>query len=133
EPMVAAIVEEEPVMAVVEEAPVAAVAEEKPVESPFVAAMAPAAAEDVPAAKAASGTPIAPGSQPKLVVQRGLRIGEEYSIFGGENFVGRADEKPVDVDLTFQEPEDRVWASRQHALLVYDEDTGNLTIEDLNS
>ena len=132
-------------MAVVEEAPVAAVAEEKPVESPFVAAMAPAAAEDVPAAvvapapaaappaKAASGTPIAPGSQPKLVVQRGLRIGEEYSIFGGENFVGRADEKPVDVDLTFQEPEDRVWCSRQHALLNYDDITGMLTVEDLNS
>ena len=66
-------------------------------------------------------------------MQRGLKIGEEYNIFPGENFIGRADEKPVDVDLTFQEPEDRVWCSRQHALIVYDDATGTLTIEDLNS
>src|SRR5438309_1172298 len=43
------------------------------------------------------------------------------------------DEKPVDIDLTFQEPDDRVWCSRQHALLVYDDATGTLTVEDLNS
>jgi hypothetical protein len=140
---VAAIIEEPVAVAIVEEPPVAPMVEEPPAptpaESPFVAAVAPAAgivppvAAAPPVAKAASGTPILAGSQPKLVVQRGLRVGEEYNIFGGENFVGRADEKPVDIDLTFQEPEDRVWASRQHALLVYDEDTGNLTIEDLNS
>jgi hypothetical protein len=97
-----------------------------------------AAAEAViaaPPAKptAGAGTPIPPGAQPKLVVQRGLKIGEEYGVFPGENFIGRADEKPVDVDLTFQEPEDRVWTSRQHALLVWDDVAGVLTVEDLNS
>jgi pSer/pThr/pTyr-binding forkhead associated (FHA) protein len=66
-------------------------------------------------------------------VQRGVKVNEEYNIFPGENYVGRADEKPVDIDLTFQEPEDRVWCSRQHALLVFDDATGILTIEDLNS
>jgi len=29
------------------------------------------------------------------------------------NFIGRADEKPVDIDLEDQEPPDRVWCSRQ--------------------
>lgn len=112
----------------------------EPVVAEVVAAAAPAAAVAVASAPAApagakpsSGTPIPAGAQPKLVVQRGLKIGEEYNIFGGENFIGRADDKPVDIDLTFQEPEDRVWTSRQHALLVYDEDTGTLTVEDLNS
>ena len=66
-------------------------------------------------------------------MQRGLKVGEEYNIFAGENYVGRADEKPVDIDLTFQEPDDRVWCSRQHALLVYDDAAGSLTVEDLNS
>ena len=109
-------------------APVAPVADQ--VAAVAVSAPAPAAPAK-PAA--ATGTPIPPGAAPKLVVQRGLKVGDEYPIFAGENFVGRADEKPVDVDLTFQEPEDRVWCSRQHALLVFDEDTGSLTIEDLNS
>lgn len=156
EPVAAAIVEEEVVAAVVaEEAPApppppppAAEAPPAPppppVEAPFVAAVAPAAASPPPAppapaapaapAKApATGTPIAPGAQVKLVVQRGLKVGEEYNVFAGENYVGRADEKPVDIDLTFQEPDDRVWCSRQHALIVYDDATGNLTVEDLNS
>jgi FHA domain-containing protein len=95
-----------------------------------VSAPEPAATPPKPAA---GNTPIPPGAAPKLVVQRGLKIGEEYAIFAGENYIGRADEKPVDVDLTFQEPEERVWCSRQHALMVYDDSTGFLTIEDLNS
>lgn len=99
--------------------------------SPPAPEPAPAAA---PAKPAATGqTPIPAGASPKLVVQRGLKIGEEYAIFAGENYIGRADEKPVDIDLTFQEPEERVWCSRQHALMVYDDTTGSLTIEDLNS
>ncbi len=85
------------------------------------------------ARRRAAPTPIPSGASPKLVVQRGLKIGEEYSVFPGENFIGRADEKPVDVDLTFQEPEDRVWTSRQHALLQWDDAAGVLTIEDLSS
>jgi hypothetical protein len=158
-PVVAALVEEAPVIAEVvaepvvaevieapaEAAPVAEPVEPPPVEAPFVAAVAPAAgapeapAEAAPAAAApakpaaATGTPIPAGAQIKLKVQRGLKVGEEYNIFAGENYVGRADEKPVDIDLTFQEPDDRVWCSRQHALLVYDDAAGSLTVEDLNS
>jgi hypothetical protein len=153
-------VEEAPVEAVVMEEPVAEVPPPPPVapapppQPPAPSAKAPPPPSPAPAAgvaagiaaaavstpppapakpAAATGTPIPPGAAPKLVVQRGLKVGDEYPIFAGENFVGRADEKPVDVDLTFQEPEDRVWCSRQHALLVFDEDTGSLTVEDLNS
>lgn len=149
-PVMAAVVEEAPAVAVVvpEAPPAAAVVVEAPppaavvevpaaavvVEAPPAPPAEPAAAAPAPAKPAAaSGTPIPAGATVKLVVQRGLKIGEEYTLFAGENFVGRADEKPVDVDLTFQEPEDRVWCSRQHALLVYDDATGTLTVEDLNS
>jgi len=55
----------------------------------------------------------------------------EYPIYEGPNYVGRADEKPVDIDLEDQEPPDRVWSSRQHAVLIFE--GGQLTIEDLNS
>jgi hypothetical protein len=122
----------EPVIDLVPADSVAAVAAAAPPPAP----PAPAPVASAPAApKPAAGgqTPIPPGAEVKLVVQRGLKICEEYSLFAGENFIGRADDKPVDVDLTFQEPEDRVWCSRQHALIVYDDATGNLTIEDLNS
>jgi hypothetical protein len=143
EPPVAAIVEEPPVVAIVEEAPpAAAIVEEPPAPPPPPPMMAPdiAAVDAAPPpvstpAKSVAGAqiPIPIGAAVKLVVQRGLKIGEEYNLFGGENFLGRADEKPVDVDLTFQEPDDRVWCSRQHALIVYDDSTGVMTIEDLNS
>ena len=104
------------------------------VAPPAAPVAAPAAAPATPAAaKPGGGTPIPAGAQIKLVVQRGLKVGEEYNVFAGENYVGRADDKPVDIDLTFQEPEDRVWCSRQHALLVYDDAAGTLTVEDLNS
>jgi hypothetical protein len=145
-PVVAIVEEEPPVVAIVEEeAPVVAIVEEPPPAPPppappapviaaaAVAAAPPPAPAPAPAKPAGAQTPIPVGAEVKLVVQRGLKIGEEYNLFPGENFVGRADEKPVDVDLTFQEPEDRVWCSRQHALIVYDDTTGALTIEDLNS
>jgi hypothetical protein len=142
EPVAAVIVEEPPPVPPAPPAPVAEAPPPPPPAPPAPPAEAVAAAvvstptppAAAPAgAKPTSGTPIAPGAEVKLVVQRGLKVGEEYSIFAGENYVGRADEKPVDVDLTFQEPEDRVWCSRQHALLVYDDATGTLTVEDLNS
>jgi len=91
-----------------------------------VAPPPPAAA---PAAPAGAGLP--PGAQPKLIVQRGQKPKSEYPLFEGPNFVGRADEKPVDVDLEDQEPPDRVWSSRQHACIHFEE--GQLSIEDLNS
>jgi hypothetical protein len=74
---------------------------------------------------------LAEGARPKLVVLRGQRVNAEYQIYEGDNYIGRADEKPVDVDLEDQEPPDRVWSSRQHALITFE--NGQLAIEDLNS
>ena len=145
-PVMAAIIEEHaeviPLVAVeeiqpvpmVEAAPPATPPEEMPVPPP--PPMMPAGESAPPVLAKPVGpapTPIPAGAAPKLVVQRGLKIGEEYNVFPGENYIGRADEKPVDVDLTFQEPEDRVWTSRQHALMQWDDASGTLTIEDLNS
>jgi len=84
-----------------------------------------------PAAPVAEGARLAPDAKPKLVVLRGQKINQEFPIYDGLNFIGRADEKPVDIDLEDQEPPDRVWCSRQHALISLEE--GILAIEDLNS
>jgi hypothetical protein len=70
-------------------------------------------------------------AKPKLVVIRGQRVNAEYPLYEGENYLGRADEKAVDVDLEDQEPPDRIWSSRQHALITFDD--GKLALEDLNS
>lgn len=70
-------------------------------------------------------------TQPRLVVLRGQRLEVEYLIWEGTNFLGRADDKPVDIDLEDQEPPDRIWSSRQHAVIRCEQ--GLLTIEDLNS
>jgi hypothetical protein len=75
--------------------------------------------------------PIPAGVTPNLAVLRGLKIGAEYPIYEGLNFIGRADEKPVDIDLEDQEPPERIWSSRQHACIAFE--GGVLTIEDLNS
>ena len=88
-------------------------------------APAPAAAPPPPAA------PLPAGAQPRLVVLRGQKRNVEYPIYEGHNFIGRADEKPVDIDLEDQEPPDRVWCSRQHACITFED--GKLSIEDLNS
>src|SRR5262245_37409171 len=103
------------------------------VATPVAEPAAPAAAPAAEAAPAPGGASVPPGSQPKLVVRRGLKIGVEFPIYGEYNYIGRADEKPVDVDLEDQEPPDRVWCSRQHAVIHFDEAAGNITIEDLNS
>lgn len=99
-------------------------------------ASASVAPEPTPVAEAAAAS--APGGEalpedakPRLVVMRGLKIGVEYPLYEGLNFIGRADEKPVDIDLEDQEPPDRIWSSRQHALISSEE--GRLSIEDLNS
>ena len=70
-------------------------------------------------------------AQARLVVVRGLQPNWDYRVFPGRNVIGRADQQPVDIDLQPQEPEDRIWSSRQHAAIVCDE--GSITIEDLNS
>jgi len=120
-----------------EAAVVAAVVEATPVAPPPAAPVEPevAAAPPVepaaPAPPAAAPAPLAADAQPKLVVIRGQKLNAEYPIYPDLNFIGRADEKPVDIDLEDQEPPDRVWCSRQHALITFE--GGLLTIEDLNS
>ena len=52
----------------------------------------------------------------RLVVLRGLHTGAEYPLEPGENLVGRSDE-PLQINLEGQEPPDRIWSSRQHALI----------------
>lgn len=90
----------------------------------------------VPSTAAMSAAPAAipalpPGALPKLVVIRGTRVNAEYPLYEGENYIGRTDEKPVDIDLEDQEPPDRIWSSRQHACINLHD--GVLVIEDLNS
>ncbi len=72
-----------------------------------------------------------PNTKARLLVVRGLRPNWEYPIFEGLNILGRADEQPVDIDLQPQEPEDRVWSSRQHAAITCK--AGAMVIEDLNT
>jgi predicted component of type VI protein secretion system len=103
-----------------------------PVESPAAVPVAESTlAVEPPAAKPAEDGKLPDGAKPKLVVMRGERINVVYTLYEGDNFVGRADEKPVDVDLEDQEPPDRVWSSRQHALITLE--NGQLAIEDLSS
>jgi hypothetical protein len=95
------------------------------------AAPAPAAAKPAEAAPPAPAAPLPAGAQPRLLVLRGQKRNVEYPIYEGLNFIGRADEKPVDIDLEDQEPPDRIWCSRQHACISFESD--QLAIEDLNS
>jgi len=126
-------------MPVAEAEVVAAVVEATPVAPPPPAATEPEvavapppeAAAPAPPAAAPAPAPLAADAQPKLVVIRGQKLNAEYPIYPDLNFIGRADEKPVDIDLEDQEPPDRVWCSRQHALITFE--GGMLTIEDLNS
>lgn len=68
---------------------------------------------------------------PKLVVIRGQKLNVEYPLYTGDNYIGRTDEKPVDIDLEDQESTDRIWCSRQHAKIISEEN--GLSIEDLGS
>jgi hypothetical protein len=98
-----------------------------------------AKAADRPAPRLTDHGCLAPADTPspvptqafKLLVIRGLRINVEYPLCEGQNLVGRSDDRPVDVDLRDQEPVDRVWASRQHAVFHLAGDV--LTLEDLHS
>jgi serine/threonine protein kinase len=72
-----------------------------------------------------------PAPQPRLLVLRGLQRNIEYALREGQNLIGRADEQPVDIDLSEQEPEGRIWSSRRHALIT--RQAGQVLIEDLNS
>ena len=61
----------------------------------------------------------------------GLRPSAEYTLYAGANVIGRGDDRPVDIDLRDQEPLDRIWASRHHAVVTLTAD--ELLVEDLNS
>jgi pSer/pThr/pTyr-binding forkhead associated (FHA) protein len=108
--------------------PVAAAAAPPPLPQ---AVAPPVQAAPAPAAPAEQAPALPPGAQPRLLVLRGQKRNVEYPIYDGLNFIGRADEKPVDIDLEDQEPPDRIWCSRQHAVISFEND--QLTIEDLNS
>ncbi len=70
-------------------------------------------------------------TSPKLVVVRGQRMDVTYPLYPGKNYLGRTDDKPVDIDLEDQESSDRIWTSRQHAVVTFEGE--KLTVEDLNS
>jgi len=69
--------------------------------------------------------------KPKLEVVRGERCGAYFAVLEGKNIVGRTVNSPVDIDLTGQEPIERVWTSRNHACLQFDGRT--VLVEDMNS
>jgi pSer/pThr/pTyr-binding forkhead associated (FHA) protein len=100
-------------------------AAQTPASPPPQPAPAPQPAAAAPAAQ------IPEGAEPKLVVIRGQKVNHIFPIYEGPNYIGRADEQPVDIDLEDQEPPDRIWCSRQHALILFE--SGSLTLEDLNS
>jgi pSer/pThr/pTyr-binding forkhead associated (FHA) protein len=91
----------------------------------------PAPAPMAPTTDGSAGASLPPGAQPRLLVLRGQKRNVEYPVYEGLNFIGRADEKPVDIDLEEQEPPDRIWCSRQHACISFEDNV--LQIEDLNS
>lgn len=128
---VAPVAPEPPAVPVGQTPPVPPPVEAPPLAEPPPSAPAPPPA--APAAPAAASKAIPAGAELKLLVIRGQRINAEFPVYAGQNFIGRADEKPVDIDLEDQEPPDRVWTSRQHALLEWDDASGTLTLEDLNS
>jgi hypothetical protein len=132
EAVVAEAVVAEPVPA--EPIPAAPVVEEPPPPAPPApapVAAAPPPAPAAPAAPAGAVSEVPNGANVRLLVLRGQKPKAEFPVYEGQNFIGRADEKPVDIDLEDQEPPDRVWSSRQHALITYE--NNRLAIEDLNS
>ena len=145
-PLVGDVVEATPIEAIPEPMPFAEASPVHPEAVPLApvveAAPTPPPAVEAPPPPAPAPSPVAPatggdlhvlpsGAQPRLVVQRGLKRNVEYPLYEGQNFIGRADEKPVDIDLEDQEPPDRIWSSRQHAVIMFENNT--LTLEDLNS
>lgn len=69
--------------------------------------------------------------RPRLEVVRGEKLGVAFPLLEGRNLVGRMVNAPVDLDLTGQEPTERVWTSRHHACVIFDGKT--VILEDLNS
>jgi hypothetical protein len=69
--------------------------------------------------------------KPRLEVVRGEKLGATFPVLEGRNIVGRMVNCPVDIDLTGQEPPERVWTSRQHACVIFDGKA--VVLEDMNS
>ena len=118
----------EPVAEEVAPAPIA-----EAIPTPIAAEVAPAPIAAAPVAPPVSDDPyfVSDSANPRLYVVRGQKPKVEFPILGGLNFIGRADDKPVDIDLEDQENPERVWASRQHAVIEFEDN--KITIEDLNS
>ena len=138
-PMAEMAVEEMPPLPVAEAMPEPIVEEVAPtpiaeaIPTPIAAEVAPAPIAAAPVASPVSDDPyfVSDSANPRLYVVRGQKPKVEFPILGGLNFIGRADDKPVDIDLEDQENPERVWASRQHAVIEFEDN--KMTIEDLNS
>lgn len=104
-------------------------------DHPAISSESPPSPSDIETVPAPEPTTTAPAAEtianPKLVVVRGQRIDIQYPLYPGKNYLGRTDDKPVDIDLEDQESPDRIWTSRQHAVITFED--GKLSIEDLNS
>ena len=103
---------------------------------PVAEAMPELIAEEIapaPVASPVSDDPyfVSDSANPRLYVVRGQKPKVEFPILGGLNSVGGADDKLFDIDLEDQENPERVWASRQHAVIEFEDN--KITIEDLNS
>ena len=72
-----------------------------------------------------------PALKPRLVVVRGEQVDVAFPLLPGRNYLGRSGDKPIDIDLTGQEPIERIWTSRQHAVVAFED--GALAVEDLVS
>jgi len=84
-----------------------------------------------PVTRGTGDEPARPVPSPRRRVVRGLKVSVEYPVAEGPNYIGRWDSEVVEIDLSDQEPADRVWSSRRHALLNLS--SGLMTIEDLHS
>jgi uncharacterized protein (TIGR02996 family) len=74
---------------------------------------------------------VTPAIKGYLRVLRGAVPNIAHPLYEGRNVIGRADEAPVDIDLSPQEYPERIWSLRQHATVTWDQ--GVLVLEDLIS
>jgi hypothetical protein len=66
-----------------------------------------------------------------LVVLRGMKPNAVYPLHDGANYIGRAVQEGVDIDLTAQDHPDHVSISRLHAIVTLQ--SGKLFVQDLDS
>lgn len=74
---------------------------------------------------------IPPGSNVKLTVVRGQRLGAAYPVNEGKTVIGRGaagEQELVDVEMDDQERPGQTFAANQHAIIVFE--NGTLTVED---